>query len=92
MHEGFFRREIARSAHQRATDVIAGLRREIAELKKENEALAANVKPKVAIEELETRLSKWLIVYVLLVGRLYAVMLILPKDNAGLGSLRATND
>ena len=66
---GFFRREIARLAHQRATDVIAGLNREIAGLKKDlDEARAANVKPKVAIEELETRLSKWLIVYVLLVG------------------------
>ena len=66
---GFFRREIARLAHQRATDVITGLHRKIAELEKErDEAKAANVKPKVAIEELETRLSKWLIVYALLVG------------------------
>lgn len=66
MYEGFFRREIARSALQRATDVITGLHRKIAELEKElDEAKAANVKPKVAIEELETRLSKWLIVYVL---------------------------
>jgi len=44
-------------------DVIAGLNREIVELKKErDEARAANVKPKVAIEELETWLSKWLII------------------------------
>ena len=70
------------------------MNREIAELKKErDEARAANVKPKVAIEELETWLSKWLIICVLLAGGgLYVVMLILPVDNADLQSHRATND
>ncbi|CUS13101.1 unnamed protein product [Tuber aestivum] len=51
-------REIARTAHRRAMDMITGLNRRIAELEKErDEAKAANVKSKVAIEELETRLD-----------------------------------
>ncbi|KAG0135968.1 hypothetical protein HOY82DRAFT_551210 [Tuber indicum] len=51
-------REIARTAHQRATAVIAGLNRRIAELEKEmNEVSAANLRSIVAIEDLETRLS-----------------------------------